>query len=61
MEIEISASQFPYNCVILTTASVVEQAQQYPEQSLIVYSLMFSNTVKKRASFWVSTTMLNVR
>jgi hypothetical protein len=26
-----------------------------------VYLLTFSNTIKKRASFWVSTTMLNVR
>ena len=51
MEIEISSSQFPYNCVILTTAAVVEQAQQYPGWSLIVYSLMFSSAVKKRASF----------
>jgi hypothetical protein len=51
MEIEISASQFPYNCVILTTAAVVEQAQQYPGRSLIVYLLTFSNTIKKRASF----------
>jgi len=31
-----SASQFRYNCVILTTAAVVEQAQQYP--SLCIHS-----------------------